>query len=67
MESLLFTAALVVVMVLALALLAKAWVRSSSIGGYRTDHTPDGIETGPAVAEDDDVHWDWGSGGKPES
>jgi hypothetical protein len=67
MESLLFTAGLVVVMALALALLARAWVRSSSIGGYRATHRLDGIEAGPPVREDDDVHWDWGGGGKPES
>lgn len=67
MESLLFTAALVAVMLLALVLLAKGWVRSSRIGGYRATHGPDGVEAGPPVREDDDVRWDWGGGGKPKA
>ncbi len=67
MEDVLFTAGLVAVMVLALALLAKGWVRSSKIGGYRATHGVDGAEEGPGVREDDDVHWDWGGGGKPPS
>ena len=64
MEALLTTGALLIVMVLALVLLSRAWVRSSRLGGYRATHRPDGMEQGPQVPEDDDAPWHWDDGGK---
>ena len=46
MDALLTTVALLIVMVLALVLLSRAWVRSSRVGGYRASHRADGIEDG---------------------
>jgi hypothetical protein len=66
MEALLLTAALVTVMVLALIALARVWVPSSRLGGYRRTHGSDGIEQGPQSREDDDARWHWG-GGNPGS
>ena len=59
MDALLTTVALLIVMVLALVLLSRAWVRSSRVGGYRATHRADGIEDGPQVPEDDDARWQW--------
>ena len=59
MDALLTTVALLIVMVLALVLLSRAWVRSSRVGGYRASHRPDGIEDGAQVPEDDDARWQW--------
>jgi hypothetical protein len=63
MEALAATLAVVLLMVGALALMARTWPRSSRLGGYRarakdgsaaTDETP-----GVAGREDDDAHWNW--------
>ena len=59
MDALLATVALLIVMVLALVLLSRAWVRSSRVGGYRAAHRADGIEEGAQVPEDDDARWQW--------
>ena len=64
MEAWLTTGALLIVMVVALVLLSRAWVRSSRLGGYRATHRPDGMEQGPQVPEDDDARWHWDDGGK---
>ena len=61
-EALLATVALLIVVVLALVLLSRTWVRSSRLGGYRATHGPDGLERGPQVPEDDDARWHWGDG-----
>ena len=66
MEALLATLAVLIVVVLALVLLSRTWVRSSKFGGYRATHEPDGLERGAQVPEDVDVRWYWGDG-KPES
>lgn len=66
MEALLLTAGLVIVIVLSLVVLARAWVPSSRLGGYQRTHGPDGLDRGPQSREDDDVRWHWG-GGNPGS
>jgi len=59
MEALLATVGLLFVIGLALVLLSRAWIRSSRLGGYGVSQRPDGLEPGPRVPEDDDVHWKW--------
>jgi hypothetical protein len=59
MQALLATVGLLIGIWLALVLLSRAWVRSSRLGGYRATHRTDGLEPGPRVPEDDDVHWKW--------
>ncbi len=59
MDALLTTVALLIVIVVALVLLSRAWVRSSRVGGYRASHRADGIEYGAQVPEDDDARWHW--------
>jgi hypothetical protein len=59
MESVVATFALLVLMVLALGALARAWVRSSQSAGYRVEHGADGIEREPQVPEDDEARWSW--------
>ena len=63
MEALVATLAVVLLMIGALALVAKTWPRSSRLGGYRareqdgstaTDETPRDTQR-----EDDDAHWNW--------
>jgi hypothetical protein len=63
MEALAATLAVVLLMVGALALMARTWPRSSRLGGYRargkdgssaTDEMP-----GDARREDDDARWNW--------
>ena len=58
-ESILLAGVLLLVIVLALVVLARSWVRSSRVGGYRMTHGPDGVEDGPKVPEDDDTRWHW--------
>jgi hypothetical protein len=56
-EALLLTAGMLGAMVVALALIARFWPRSSHLGGYRVRG---GAEDGaPPVREDDDAHWSW--------
>ena len=59
MEAVLATVALLSVLVLALVLLSRTWVRSSRLGGYRATHATDEPEQGPQVPEDDDARWHW--------
>ncbi len=59
MDALLATAGLLVVIGLALALLSRAWVRSSRLGGYGAARRSDGADSGHEVPEDDDVRWSW--------
>lgn len=66
MEAWLTTVALLVVVVVALVILSRTWVRSSRLGGYRVTHGQDGVEQGARVPEDDDARWHWG-GGSPEA
>ena len=58
-ELILLTGVLLLVIGLVLLPLARSWVRSSRVGGYRTTHGPDGVEHGPKVPEDDDTRWHW--------
>jgi hypothetical protein len=59
MEALLATVAMLGVMGLALAVLARFWVRSSRRTGYRISGQggPSGEE--PPIPEDDDARWNW--------
>jgi hypothetical protein len=66
MEAVLATFAVVLLMIGALALLARSWPRSSRLGGYRawtharpSDRPAQAQERGEAVREDDDVRWHW--------
>jgi hypothetical protein len=72
MEALAFTVILVILMLAALAVLARSWPRSSSFGGYRArsrDDSPAGLdrseERGEAIREDDDLHWQWDDPDRP--
>jgi hypothetical protein len=64
MEALAATLAVVLLMVGALALVARTWPRSSRLGGYRArgedGSTPAEGTPGDVRREDDDAHWDWG-------
>ena len=66
MEAVLATVALLSLLVLALVMLSRTWVRSSRLGGYRathgTDERTDEPEQGPQVPEDDDARWHWRDG-----
>ncbi len=53
------TAGAVIVIVLGLVLLSRAWVRSSRVGAYHTTEWSDGHGTGPRPREDDDARWHW--------
>jgi hypothetical protein len=66
MEAVLATLAVVLLMIGALALLARSWPRSSHLGGYRAwthagspDRPAQAQERGDIAREDDDVRWHW--------
>ncbi len=66
MEAVLATFAIVLLMIGALALLARSWPRSSRLGGYRawtragaSDRPAQAQERGESAREDDDVRWHW--------
>ena len=58
MDALLLTLVMVALMVIALAVVARWWPRSSHLGGYRARSGGKG-DAEPPVREDDDAHWQW--------
>ena len=56
------TAGAVVLIVLGLVFLSRAWVRSSKAGAYHTTEWSDGPEGRPRPREDDDARWHWDEG-----
>jgi hypothetical protein len=59
MEALLLTIAMLGLMVVALALVARFWPRSSSRTGYRISGQDSQARDEPTAPEDDDAHWNW--------
>ncbi|MFN8629906.1 MAG: hypothetical protein U0838_06155 [Chloroflexota bacterium] len=59
MEALLLTVAMLGLMVLALALMARYWPRSSSRTGFHISGKDAPSGQPPAAPEDDDARWRW--------
>lgn len=74
MEAILFTAALIVLMGIALIVLGRSWPRSSRLGGYRVRPGAGSAgsaardqEQDVAIREDDDARWRWDEPGDDEA